>query len=403
MDLSDSAAQAEYRARIASWLEDHAAEAPSLHGENAVHDEAEAVRLHRQWQRKLAEGGIAGTTWPLEHGGQGLGPIEQIIANQELSKAGVPGVFDAIGVGMLGPTVAAHGSEEQKQRHLAPLLYGDEVWCQLFSEPGAGSDLAAIQTRAEQQADGSWKINGQKVWTTNAQYSSYGLLVARSDIEVPKHKGITVFIIPMDSEGISIRPLRQIGGNEDFNEVFFDDVSLAADAVVGQIGGGWGIALTTLMFERLTIAAAMEEAGFNEHAVAGFLPPEAIEDASSRRRLGEISTELIALHYGGLRMLTEFQKGRIPGPEGGLAKITGVRAAIAAGELATDVCGPLAFEDGDIHELISFLPGLKSAGGTDEILSNTIGERVLGLAPEPRRDKTVPFKELGKIEREQLS
>ena len=165
-------------------------------------------------------------TWPKEYGGQGLGPIEQVICNQEIARAKVPGILDAIGVGMLGPTIIAHGTEEQKSRYLGPMLHGDEVWCQLFSEPAAGSDLAAVQTRARQQDDGSWRLTGQKVWTTNAQFASYGLLLARTDADVPKHKGLTMFIVPMDAEGVTVRGLRQISGEAEFNEVFFDDVAL---------------------------------------------------------------------------------------------------------------------------------------------------------------------------------
>ena len=205
MDLDDTPEQAAYRAQVRSWLEEHKAEAPILHGPGAIEDEDEIVAARRAWQGKLAEGGLAGVTWPKEYGGQGLGPIEQVICNQEIARAKVPGILDAIGVGMLGPTIIAHGSEEQKSRYLGPMLHGDEVWCQLFSEPAAGSDLAAVQTRARQQDDGSWRLSGQKVWTTNAQFASYGLLLARTDADVPKHKGLTMFIVPMDAEGVTVR------------------------------------------------------------------------------------------------------------------------------------------------------------------------------------------------------
>ena len=215
-------------------------EAPILQGPGALEDEDEIIAARRVWQGKLAEGGLAGVTWPKEYGGQGLGPIEQVICNQEIARAKVPGILDAIGVGMLGPTIIAHGSEEQKSRYLGPMLHGDEVWCQLFSEPAAGSDLAAVQTRARQQDDGSWRLTGQKVWTTNAQFASYGLLLARTDADVPKHKGLTMFVVPMDAEGVTVRGLRQISGEAEFNEVFFDDVALDEGAVVGGVGNGWG-------------------------------------------------------------------------------------------------------------------------------------------------------------------
>src|SRR5206468_10465350 len=223
VDLNDSPQQAEFRTRIRSWLEEHKAEAPPR---APTGDEDAYIQARRAWQGKLAEAGLAGITWPKELGGQGLGPIEQVTANQEIAAAGVPGILDVIGVGMLGPTIIAHGSDEQKTRYLGPMLHGDEVWCQLFSEPAAGSDLAAVQSRARQQEDGSWLLNGQKVWTTNAQFASFGLLLARTDPDVPKHKGLTMFIVPIDAPGVTVRGLRQISGEAEFNEVFFDDVPL---------------------------------------------------------------------------------------------------------------------------------------------------------------------------------
>ena len=177
MDLKDTTEQAAYRERVRTWLEEHRAEAPALRGEDAIEDEDERIAAHRAWQRRLAEAGFVGITWPEEYGGQGLGPLEQVIFNQELNRLGLPGIIDTIGVGMLGPTIIAHGSEEQKQRYLAPMLHADEVWCQLFSEPAAGSDLAAVQTRARRADEGTWTLNGQKVWTTNAQFASFGLLL----------------------------------------------------------------------------------------------------------------------------------------------------------------------------------------------------------------------------------
>jgi alkylation response protein AidB-like acyl-CoA dehydrogenase len=320
-----------------------------------------------------------------------------VIVGQEIARAGVPGILDVIGVGMLGPTIIAHGTEEQKARYLGPMLHADEVWCQLFSEPAAGSDLAAVQTRARLQDDGSWVLNGQKVWTTNAQFAAFGLLLARTDPEQHKHKGLTMFVVPMDAPGVTVRGLRQISGEAEFNEVFLDDVRLPADAVVGQVNDGWGTALTTLMFERVTIGLGTDGLGYKEdrfaRAIAG--DESARRDPEVRKRLGEIGVELLAIKFTGYRTLTALQKGQIPGPEFGLAKVTTVNAAIAAGDLIADVLGPEALDDDEQWAyMISYLPGLKSAGGTEEILRNTVGERVLGLPPEPRLDKGVPFSEL---------
>ena len=389
MDLNDTPEQAVYRDEVRAWLEANKAQAPPRSGS---HEDKGYVDARRAWQRRLAEAGLAGVTWPQEFGGRGMGPIEQVTVNQEISRAGAPGILDVIGIGMLGPGLIAHGSEAQKSRHLGPMLHGDEVWCQLFSEPGAGSDLAAVQTRARHNDDGSWTLDGQKVWTTNAHFASFGLLLARTDADVPKHKGLTMFIVPMDAAGVTVRGLRQISGEAEFNEVFFDDVRLAEDAVVGGVGNGWGTALTVLMFERLTIGFGSESFGSPARlAETVGADPAARVDADVRRRLGHVITELLAVRFNGYRALTALSRGQIPGPEAGLAKVTMVNAAIIATDLGADVLGPDALDrDGEWSYLISFLPGLKSAGGTEQILRNTIGERVLGLPPEPRLDKGVP-------------
>ena len=402
MDLNDTPEQAAYRERARSWLAEHAGEAPPRSGSS---EDTAYIDARRAWQRRLAQEGLAGVTWPKEYGGQGLGPIEQVTVNQELSQAGVPGILDVIGIGMLGPCLIAHGTEEQKSRHLGPMLHGDEVWCQLFSEPAAGSDLAAIQARARQGEDGSWTLNGQKVWTTNAQFAAWGLLLARTDADVPKHKGLTMFIVPMDAPGVTVRGLRQISGEAEFNEVFFDDVVLDEHAVVGGVGNGWGTALTVLMFERLTIGFGSESFGSPTRLAQTLAAdPAAAEHAGIREAFGEIISELLAVRFNGYRALTALARGQIPGPEAGLAKVTLVNAAIKASDLGADVVGPDALQaDSEWSYLISFLPGLKSAGGTESILRNTIGERVLGLPPEPRLDKGIPFSELRAKEREAVS
>src|SRR4051794_22551766 len=287
MDLNDTPELAQYRAQVRAWLEAHAPDAPPNRDD---------VAAHRAWQRELAEGGLAAVTWPAEYGGQGLGPLHQVVVNQEIGRAGVPGIFDIIGVGMLGPTVIAHGSEEQKQRHLGPMLAADEVWCQLFSEPAAGSDLAGIQTRARREEDGSFRVSGQKVWTTNAQHAAFGLLLARTSPDLPKHKGLTMFIVPMDAPGVTIRPLRQISGDAHFNEVFVDDVLLEPGSEVGPVDGGWGVAMTTLLFERVAIGLGGEGFGWR----GGRLATAPVGDEGGPRgppagpRLGPIAAEVLA-------------------------------------------------------------------------------------------------------------
>jgi len=325
-----------------------------------------------------------------------------VIVTQELQKAGVPGIIDVIGIGMLGPTIIAHGTDDQKNQYLAQMLSGDEVWCQLFSEPAAGSDLAGITTRAVAQADGSFKLTGQKVWTTNAHFASYGLILARTNQDVSKHAGMTMFIVPMDAPGVEIRPLRQITGEAEFNEVFFDDVAIPAESVVGPVDGGWTVALTTLLFERLAIGGGSEGFGYRADRFAAAIASDekASNDPDVRQRLGHLATELLALRYTGYRHLTAIERGGLPGAEAALGKVTAVKAAIEAGDLIADVLGPEALEEGEWSYLISFLPGLKSAGGTEEILRNMVGERVLGLPTEPRLDKGIPFSELRARERE---
>ena len=256
----------------------------------------------------------------------------------------MPGILDVIGVGMLGPTLIAHGNEEQKQRYLGPMLHGDEVWCQLFSEPAAGSDLAGIQARAKQQDDGSWRLSGQKVWTTNAQYAAYGLLLARTDADVPKHKGLTMFIVPMDAEGVTIRPLRQISGEAHFNEVFFDDVRARAGlARSGRSTAAGASALTTLMFERVAIGLGGEGFGWRADRFAEAL----LEDPAAAARPGgppPLRRDRDRAPRAALHRLPacspRSQRGQIPGPEGALAKVTTIKAAIAAGDLIVDVLGP---------------------------------------------------------------
>jgi alkylation response protein AidB-like acyl-CoA dehydrogenase len=401
MDLNDTPELAEYRAKVRAWLSEHAHEAPQRRGR----EDPESVGRHREWQRKLAEAGYAAVAWPAEHGGQGLGPLHQVVVNQEISRAGTPGLFDVIGVGMLGPTLIAHGSEDQKQRHLGPMLAADEVWCQMFSEPAAGSDLAAVQTRARRHHDGSWSVSGQKVWTTNAQHAAFGLVLARTDPGVPKHKGLTMFVLPMDAPGVTVRPLRQISGDAHFNEVFMDDVRLEPGSEVGPVDGGWGVAMTTLMFERVAIGLGGEGFGWRADRFAKTLVTDdaAAADREVRHRFGSIAAEFLALRFTSYRMLTKLQRGQIPGPEAALAKITTVRAAIAAGELLCEALGPGALDEDVVGRLVSDMPGLKSAGGTEEILRSMVGERVLGLPPEPRLDKGVPFAELKQREREAVA
>jgi alkylation response protein AidB-like acyl-CoA dehydrogenase len=390
MNLNDTPAQAEFRARARAWLAEHRHESPPPARGLHVADPAP----YRAWQGKLARAGLVGVSWPVTYGGGGLGPSEEMIAAQEIARAGCAQIIDHIAIGELGPTLIAHGSEEQKQRYVGPMLFGEEGWCQLFSEPAAGSDLAGVTTRARRGGDDTWVIDGQKVWTTLAHAADYGLLLARTDPALPKHKGLTMFIVPIDAPGVTVSPLRLMSGSAPFNEVFFDEVSIGGDAIVGPVDGGWGVSITTLMYERLMALAAFEHmAPAPEELLKPLLGSDALNDGHVRRQIAELAVDRLALRYTAFRALSDLQGGRMPGPESGLGKIGVVEAGRKAAALIAETLGPDALE-GEWGELGAEMPGMRSAGGTEEILRNTIGERVLGLPSEPRVDKDIPFSEL---------
>jgi alkylation response protein AidB-like acyl-CoA dehydrogenase len=371
-----------YRQRLRTWLDEHARQAPRR-SVLAPQDEA-GVSWWRAWQAELADAGYVGVTWPEAYGGAGGSPAEQVLVDKELEVRGIVGPFDFVGVGMIGPTILAHGSPEQCERYLRPLLRADETWCQLLSEPGAGSDLAAVQTRAREQSDGSWVVDGQKVWTSFAQHAAFGILLARTDPDVARHKGLTMFAVPMDAPGVTIRPLRQITGDAEFNEVFLDGLVLAPEQRIGGIGAGWKVALTMLGHERLAVGSGHLATPLERLVATVGADPIDRADPRIRIRLGQVAGELLALRHMSGRLVQEIAEGRVPGPEAGFVKISSVTASLAACRLAVDVAGPDALLGEEWGHQVSALPGVRSAGGTEEILRNVIGERVLGLPPEPR-------------------
>jgi alkylation response protein AidB-like acyl-CoA dehydrogenase len=387
MGLTNSTASvadglADYRAALSTWLDEH---------ENVAHRRRvlqplsdEEVGAWREWQAQLADAGYVGVTWPERYGGAGGTAAEQVVVDQELERRGFGGAFDFVGIGMIGPTLLTHGTEQQCERYLPPMMRGDETWCQLLSEPGAGSDLAAVQTRARLREDGVWVVDGQKVWTSFAQHAAFGILLARTDPELPRHRGLTMFAVPIDSAGLTIRPLRQITGDAEFNEVFMDGIELSDEYRIGARGEGWKVAVTMLSFERLTVGSGHLAAPLEKLVEAVRSDPRHAADPLTRGRLGTVASELLALGAMSERLRQEVSAGRIPGPEAGLVKISSVLSSLEACRLAVDLLGVDALLAPEWGSQVSALPGVRSAGGTEEIIRNQIGERVLGLAPEPR-------------------
>ncbi|MGY1636266.1 acyl-CoA dehydrogenase family protein [Geodermatophilus sp. SYSU D00742] len=401
MDFDDTPDEAAYRASVRRVLDERAADL--LHvgaGGEAVDARTHEAGLRRT-QRVLAEAGLVGITWPRAYGGQGGTLVQQAIVAQELARARVPTLVNHIGLGMCGPTVIAHGSDDQKQRHLPRLLRADDVWCQLFSEPASGSDLAALRTTAVRDGD-EWVVTGQKVWTTLAHVADLGILLARTDPHRPKHAGLTMFVVDMHAPGVTVRPLRQMVGSAGFNEVFLDEVRIPDEERLGEPGEGWRVALTTLMNERVAIGGAGSDLGLPVEALAALarerLPRlDAERQVIARQAVGRAVVAALATRYTGYRRFTVLSRGGLPGPEAGAGKLAGTAAAKLVADAGVRLLGDdavyAATADGDDtwQRTQGYLPGLAIAGGTDQVLRNILGERVLGLPPEPRSDKTDPF------------
>lgn len=399
MDFEDTPEEAAWRSQVRTFIQEHRSELGDRSAQRNFEDGSA-----RQRQALLYDGGLVGVTWPADAGGQGGTPMQQAIVDQEMARADVPGLINLIGIGMCGPTVIYHGSEDQQSRYLRRLLRADDVWCQLFSEPASGSDLAALRTKAVRTEDGSWRISGQKVWTTLAHVADYGILLTRTDPDVAKHRGLTMFVVDMKAPGVTVRPLRQMSGGADFNEVFFDDVVVPDEERLGDVGDGWRVALTTLMSERMSLGGGGTEIGAGvasvvDHVAArvGELPEG--RQALVRQQLGRSYVDALANRYTGYRLLSKLSKGELPGPEASAGKLSGTKVARDLADLAVRVLGDeaayAATADGSSgwQDLQAVLPGMAIAGGTNEVLRNIIGERVLGLPAEPRADKGITFKE----------
>ncbi len=404
MDFSDTPEEAAFRAEARAFLEANATLKSKETEKAAEHlSEAELLTRAKAWQRKKAENGFAQITWPTEYGGRGGTPMQSVIYNQEEAKFDVPRGFFDIGLGMCIPTLMSYATPEQLDRYVKPALHGDEVWCQLFSEPAAGSDVAGLRTKCEKVGD-EWIINGQKVWTSGAHYCDYGILVARSDPTVPKHKGLTFFFLSMKSPGVEVRPIKQASGGSNFNEVFFNDVRIPDSQRLGEVGEGWKVAVTTLMHERLAIGGGSGPGVEELMQLAKVLMLEdgpAMDDAALRERIADWYVRAQGLTYTRYRTLTALSKGQIPGPESSIGKVVSAPLLQDLCSLAMDLedmCGIVAEDfmpaEAVFQQSYMWAPGLRIAGGTDEILRNIIAERVLGLPGDVRVDKDVPYNEL---------
>ena len=411
MDFEDTPEEAGFRTKVRGWLDANApkhleAELKRAGFASMGVDSEDPMAAAKAWQKKKAEAGWACLHWPKEYGGGACTPIERVIWGQEEGVYGALSSPFIIGHGMCGPTVMAWAAEDQKRQLLPPLAAGEEIWCQLFSEPAGGSDLAGLRTRAEKATDGSgdWIINGSKIWTSGAQNAQWGLLITRTDPNVPKHKGLTMFFLSMATPGVEVRPIKQANGDSGFNEVFFNDVRIPDAQRLGAVGQGWEVSLTTLMNERLSIGSGMST-GFPElfrFCMEAELDGEpAVDDSAVRSRLAQFAVRQSGLKYTGMRALTALSKGQTPGPENSIGKLVAGATMQELAMFALDLQGQAgvirdedAPMDGRFQAMLLRSPATRIEGGSDEILRNIIAERVLGLPGDIRVDKNVAFKDI---------
>jgi alkylation response protein AidB-like acyl-CoA dehydrogenase len=360
----------------------------SLFAERSPEQEAEEVRAAKEWAAKVFDAGFGWLTGPVEYGGRGLpSSYQRLYSSLEAGFRTPSQAVRGIGLGMVAPTLLAHGTEAAKRRWLKGLWRGDLIACQLFSEPSSGSDLASLQARAVQDGE-EWRISGQKVWTSGAQYSDIGEIICRTDPDVEKHRGLTAFMVDMHEAGVEVRPLRQMTGGASFNEVFFDDVRAPADHLLGEVNGGWTVALTTLMNERAAIGGGgggVRTGSLVERLTATARRLGRSDDPLVRQQLAEAYTHIEVARFTNERALAKLKAGQLPGPELSIAKLALTENLRRVGSAASSVLGPrLGADTGEwgTYSWSTFVlgvPGMRVAGGTDEVMRNIIGERVLGL------------------------
>jgi acyl-CoA dehydrogenase len=406
MDFNDTPEQAAFRAQVRAWLAETAPRHEVPPGKDFGNvSSREELEFAKTWQAAKADAGYAVMHWPQNFGGRDLPRIYTVIYNEEESRYRVPrGAFFNIGINFGGPTVIEYGSTELRERLLPRLRRADDVWCQLFSEPGAGSDLAGLRTRAVRDGD-EWVINGQKIWSTYAQYADWGILVTRHDPSLPKHKGLTYFLLDMKSHGVEVRPIKQASGASHFNEVFFTNVRIPDSYRLGEVGDGWQVAITTLMNERLGANSAEAPPTFKNvlelvRDVATETGP-AIDDPSVRERMADWYVKFRGLELVQQRSLTRLAQGRQPGPESSIRKLVAGDLQQEIASFGMDLCEmhgtrlDAAAGHGSLFgRALMSCPATRIAGGTDEILRNILAERVLGLPGDIRVDRDVAFRDI---------
>ncbi|NPT54849.1 acyl-CoA dehydrogenase family protein [Paraburkholderia elongata] len=414
MNFQDSPEEARFRAEARQWLDDNAPHHLEEELKGAPFGDlklksADVVAASKAWQRRKRDAGWSCLHWSKEYGGRSASPIERIIWQQEEGVYSRLSRLFGIGLGMCGPTLMAWATEQQKRRYLPPMASGDEVWCQLFSEPAAGSDLAGLRTRAERQGD-HWVVNGQKVWTSRAHVADFAILLTRTDPSVPKHAGLTMFFIDMRSPGVEFRPIKQINGGSGFSEVFFDEVRVPDEQRLGAPGQGWTVSLTTLMNERLSIGAGMST-GLPEliqfcmsYRIGSGM---ATDDRSVRSKLATWAVRESGLRHTAARSMSALSKGIAPGPENSIGKLVAGATMQDIATFAIDLQaqhglldGSEALDTGRFQAMLLRSAGTRIEGGTDEILRNVIAERVLGLPQEFRADKGIPFNNISSGKRD---
>jgi alkylation response protein AidB-like acyl-CoA dehydrogenase len=394
MDFKFSAEDEAFRREVRGWLDQNKpGDVPQETGFDEMHEGgSDDWKRRLQWHKKLHSGGWVGIGWPKEYGGRGATVTQQLIFNEEMAKANTPMLVNGLGIMLVGPTIIHWGSEEQKKRYVPKILSADEIWCQGYSEPGAGSDVASLQTRAIEDGD-DFVINGQKVWTSDAHHADMCILLTRTDPEAPKHKGISYILVDMHSPGVTVRPLVQITGDANFNEVFFEDVRVPKKNLIGEKNQGWQVAITTLMFERSGIGGGRDMMGqvreLSDLAkMVKVNGGSAWDDDSVQQRLAGFACEAAALKYTGYRQLTRRLKGLPPGPEGSVLKLCTSELNLRMNKFAMELLGPysqiefhapMAIDRGKWSYRMLASRALTIAGGTSEIQHNIIGERVLGL------------------------